>query len=122
MGEKLGVAREWISRLENDRGEFSPTLRRQLEHLEQVHLSHIEGKKTTTVEEEPARYPATRMLDRLKSPDKTPASLADVEAYFQELRRAAIESEDPNAWPVIMHRLKQHFPLHEWERREPRKD
>jgi DNA-binding XRE family transcriptional regulator len=52
---------------------------------------------------------ASRFADR-----KSPATRKDCENYFQALMTAAEISDDPNAWPVILHRLRREFPLDEW--------
>jgi len=45
---------------------------------------------------------------------REPSTRADCEAYFAKLMDAADLSDDPNAFPVILHRLKKEFPLDEW--------
>ena len=50
---------------------------------------------------------------------RSPSTRADCEAYAQELFDAASLSKDPNAWPVILHRLKKQFPLEEWPEAGP---
>jgi transcriptional regulator with XRE-family HTH domain len=52
---------------------------------------------------------ASRFSDR-----KSPATRKDCETYFQALMTAAEISDDPNAFPVILHRLRKEFPLDEW--------
>ena len=47
MGAELGVAREWVSRLENGDGAFSPPIQKRIMQLERdpaVTLDHISGE------------------------------------------------------------------------------
>ena len=40
MGKNLGVAREWVSRLENGKGEFSPTIKAVIARMEDDLRTH----------------------------------------------------------------------------------
>lgn len=46
---------------------------------------------------------------------RNPSTRADCESYTRRLFDAAELSEDPDAFPAIMSRLKKQFPLDEWD-------
>jgi hypothetical protein len=125
MADYIGRSREWVSRLENDNGEFSTEVMRLIEDKEAVIQQHNDvtrdhlnsGGLPERVEEAQVSYSrgvASRIPER-----RAPSTREDCENYFRDLMAAAELSDDPNAFPVLLHRLKKEFPFDEWAETKP---
>lgn len=66
MGDLLGVSREWVSRLERDRGEFSEIIRLKIEELEKGKSSHKRDgdSHAGTASEDHARHGTSETITR----------------------------------------------------------
>jgi len=119
LADRLLLSRNYIAQIEM--GVRDPSLR-VLSGLESL-LAKVDparrpparlksgGKGGAVVREAQDRYET--VASRFTQP-RTPATRKDCEAYVQGLLDLAAASNDPNAWPVILHRLKKEFPLDEW--------
>lgn len=58
------------------------------------------------------------LLDPRHAPRRGPSTQGDCETYFTELMKRAKHSNNPDAFPAIMTRLKKSFPLDEWDEHE----
>lgn len=120
MGRRLGVSREWVSKIERGHEQPSALIEQAIVKLEEEELHKREraenrlkkGALPARVEESGSAY-SGGVANRLPL-KREPSSRADCEAYVAELFAEAERSGDPNAWPVILHRLRREFPLHEW--------
>lgn len=121
MASELRVSEHWYSKLVNRHRVPSGDLLLRLDELlrrrnipsanfELVHLKS--GDLAGRVEESQAAYSGA-VASRIPQ-KREPSTRADCESYFARLMDAAELSDDPNAFPVILHRLKKDFPLDEW--------
>lgn len=138
MARELRISPEWYSKVVNGKRPASIDLVLRLDDL--VRRRGIE-QRLSQFKRERARDIGAEDLNlgpKLESHDasdravsegvasripqkREPSTRADCERYFQHLMDAADLSDDPNAWPVILHRLKHEFPLEEWRPAEPDK-
>lgn len=125
MGRRLGVSREWVSKLERGREEPSELLQIKLQKIEaELHIHKEEsrftpphlkaGHKRAAVAEDQTAYSGA-VASRIPLDKRQPSTRAECEAYFATLMEAAEVSGNPNAWPVIHDRLQKKFPLAEWK-------
>lgn len=130
MGNLLGVTREWVSKLENGKGEFSKAVRHVIErhereltsqtsHVEEPQADYVKTRDNPAVSppDAPVRFPPM-VVDPRFAPKRLPSTKQDCETYFAELMKRAAASDNPNAFPAIMDRLKKKFPLDEWDEEE----
>lgn len=119
MAERLGITREWLSKLETGDRAVSELVQLKLDALAKENSRHAAARLNSGV------LPATaseknavlggEVASRLPPESRSPSTRSDVQAYIQQLLEAAESSGNPNAWPVIHDRLKKRFPLDEWE-------
>ncbi|HEX2862171.1 MAG TPA: hypothetical protein VHN79_11050, partial [Lacunisphaera sp.] len=114
------------SKLERGKEEPSERVRLKVEKIEREQGIHISDPRFTSPRlkvgelpisatgEPPDRYGAVALL---KPQQRAPSTRADCEIFVQHLLDAAEASGDPNAWPVILHRLKKQFSFDEWDDR-----
>jgi len=119
MAERLGITREWYSRLETGGPAVTELLQIKIEKLEKENSGHIAPRLKTGAKvgalEEPADDTYGRVASRLPQDQRKPSTRAECEAYFATLMERAEASDNPNAFPVIHDRLRKKFPLDEWE-------
>jgi transcriptional regulator with XRE-family HTH domain len=145
LAVKLLVSRNYISQIEADLKTPSPRLVAQMQHMltasappvstaaqhafaadeedefgpdQRRHLKSG-GNRGGGVEEPRATYET--VASRIPQ-QRTPSTRQDCEDYLRQLLDRAEASEDPNAWPVILHRLRKQFPLAEWDEPPPAED
>lgn len=130
MGRYLGRSREWVSRLENGRGEFGEIVVLKLEELERVQSRHanvtpeeatgaVVTARAWAVDEPPGEY--LRRGATLGAPPMVaplhpshagpPSTRPDCERLFRGLLDGAAQTGNPNAFPVIYDWLQQQFPV-----------
>jgi len=87
----LGVAREWVSRLENRRGEFSEPIKHRIVQLENEALSHEHMRHRLMVEEPPEMLPVVPTVRELMLTATAPGPPLEVRSTEQqaELRELA---------------------------------
>jgi len=121
MAAELRVSEHWYSKLVNRHRTPSEDLVLRLDEMlrrrnlsgSKFELTHLKtGGLASRVAETVAPYSGA-VASRLPQ-KREPSTRADCEGYFSQLMDAADLSDDPNAWPVILHRLKKQFPLDEW--------
>lgn len=128
MGRKLGVSREWVSKLERGKEEPSFEMQTKLERMEsEVGLRKSEpllpsGKTRRgepLVQEGPsASSPRYGLADPdLGAAGRPMPTRKDCEDLLRRVLDAAQGEGSPENIPVIFHRLKKQFPMEEWESR-----
>jgi hypothetical protein len=133
MGRYIGRGREWVSRLENDKGKFSDYVMLRIEELERMQSHHIPvipaprshlktggpvGTAGATVEETEAPYPADAVVEasELIEPS-THAFQRTIRDHIEGLLRAAGHDVQRLGW--IAEQLRQHVSEpHSWGKKE----
>ena len=121
MGRFLGRGREWVSRLENGKGEFSDYVQLKIEELENVQSRHTHvalkpenifrpGTPPGLVLQETG--PDKMVASRIAPVPGAPSTRLDCENLFAELLDAAARSGNPNAFPVVYDWIKNNFPAY----------
>jgi hypothetical protein len=117
LAGELRVSEFWLSKVFNGHKPASDDLMLRLDDLLRRRKLVLDtnpksgGRRAAAVEEPGGRYDT--VASRIPQ-QRTPSTRMDCETYVRELLDAAEASNDPNAWPVILHRLRRDFPLTEW--------
>lgn len=120
MAAQLGITREWLSRLETGGAQVQELLQFKITRIENENLVHSHLKSGGIVGRQAGPRSASSDAVASRLPQKRePSTRADCERYFQQLMDTADLSDDANAFPVILHRLKKRFPLDEWTSGNP---